>query len=350
MSTAAFASSVRSFVVPPGSHAAEPPEQRGLGRDEVRLLVVRRQGVEHRRFRDLPELLSAGDLVVVNTSATLPAALRVRRAGESNVRLHVAGERVDGSWLVEMRNRDNSGAAIDVAVGEQLELPGGVRLRVRSSYPPGRPRGRLWLATPDPPVDRLRFLGDNGDAIRYGYLSGDWPLSALQNVYADEPGSAEMPSAGRPFTHRVLSRLRERGVAVAPLVLHTGVSSPDKLEPPVSEEFRVPASTARLVNETKAAGGRVVAVGTTVVRALESAADLTGALGAAEGWTELILGLHRPARAVDALITGLHEPEASHLQLLEAVVGPALVRSGYAAAVAERYLWHEFGDSMLLVP
>lgn len=351
MTTKALPPPMNQFVVPPGSHAAEPPEQRGLQRDEVRLLVTTPRGVAHRHFRDLPDLLAEGDLVVVNTSATLPAAVRVVRGSDSRARMHVAGQRDDGSWVVELRSNDNSGPAGDVAVGESLTLPGGARLSVRSSYPLlGQRDSRLWLATPEHPIDRLRFLHEHGEPIRYGYLSRSWPLAALQNVYADEPGSAEMPSAGRPLTDRVLIQLLVRGVTVAPLVLHTGVSSPEKREPPVAEWFRVPASTARLVKQTKEAGGRVVAVGTTVVRALETAAASPGSIGPTQGWTDLVLGQHRPARVVDALITGLHEPESSHLQLLEAVAGRALVQAGYAAALREGYLWHEFGDSMMLLP
>jgi S-adenosylmethionine:tRNA ribosyltransferase-isomerase len=137
---------------------------------------------------------------------------------------------------------------------------------------------------------------------------------------------------------------------VLPLVLHTGVSSPEVHEPPSPERFAVPEVTARLVTATRRAGGRVVAVGTTVTRALETATGDDGRTRAAEGWTDLVLGPDRPARAVTGLVTGLHAPEASHLLLLEAVAGVDLVRRAYDAAVAERYLWHEFGDSMLFLP
>ena len=142
-----------------------------------------------------------------------------------------------------------------------------------------------------------------------------------------------------------------RGVVVAPLVLHAGVSSPEKDEPPMPERFTVPASTARLVASTRAAGGRVVAVGTTVVRALETATDPDGTVHPAHGWTDLVLGPDRPSRVVTGLITGLHAPEASHLLLLEAVAGPALVGRAYRAALEHGdYLWHEFGDSTLFLP
>lgn len=339
------------FTIPPGSEAASTPEQRGLARDEVRLLVARPGSITHSRFRALPDHLDAGDLVVVNTSATLPAALEiVRDSGEVTV-LHVAGQLDGGAWVVEVRRADNRGPATDVGAGERLLLPGGVELTVRTSYPRRRVAGsRLWLATPETAVVRTQFLLQHGRPIRYGYLMAPTTLGDLQTVYADEPGSAEMPSAGRPMTERVLIRLMMRGAAVAPVVLHTGVSSPEKHEPPVPERYRVPETTARLVNDTRAAGGRVIAVGTTVVRALETVAGVDGTARGGAGWADVVIGPGHPVRVVDGLISGLHEPEASHLLLLEAIAGAEVVAAAYDAAVAERYLWHEFGDSMLFVP
>jgi S-adenosylmethionine:tRNA ribosyltransferase-isomerase len=254
-------------------------------------------------------------------------------------------------WVIEVRRPDNSGPADDVAPGERFELPGGLRLTAVESFPEGGVSGaRLWRAITSTRLDRTQFLADHGRPIRYGYLSARWPLGDVQNVYAVQPGSAEMPSAGRPFTDRLLVRLMSRGVIVAPLVLHTGVSSPEKHEPPAPEWYDVPTATADLVNLTRAAGRRVVAVGTTVTRALESAVDPDGIVTAQQGWTDLVLGPGRPVRVVTGLVSGLHEPEASHLLLLEAVAGTSLVGRAYREAVARRYLWHEFGDSMLFLP
>jgi S-adenosylmethionine:tRNA ribosyltransferase-isomerase len=339
------------FVLPAGRDATAPAEHRGLARDEVRLLVAEPGRLTHGRFRDLPAHLRPGDLVVINTSATLPAALRVRRTKEPLGLLHVATVVGDGSWVVEVRRPDNQGPATDVTPGEQISLAGGLRLRIDASYPvEGVEGSRLWRSTPSGEVNPVEHLLDHGEPIRYGYVDGAWPLSDFQNVYADQPGSAEMPSAGRPFTGRVLTDLATRGIRVAPLVLHTGVSSPEKHEPPTPERYVVPRPTARLVNETRADGGRVVAVGTTVVRALETVASERGVVAPRSGWTDLVLGPDRSAHAVDGLISGLHEPEASHLLLLEAVAGPSLVGTAYDAAVRRGYLWHEFGDSMLLLP
>ena len=339
-----------TFTLPPDAEASAPPEWSGVARDEVRLLAVRPGSLTTGRFRDLPDLLAPGDLVVVNTSGTLPARLDARRADGVVVPLHWSTESDDGSWVVELRRPDNTGPDLRVEPRTVLDLPGGVRLTLLDGHPDPARASRLWRARPAPAVDAATYLLRHGRPIAYGYLRGSFPLADYQNVYATDAGSAEMASAGRPFTDRLLVRLMARGIPVVPLVLHTGVSSPELHEPPSPERFAVPDGTARLVNATRRAGSRVVAVGTTVTRALETVTGEDGVARAGEGWTDLVLGPDRPARAVTGLITGLHAPEASHLQLLEAVAGPALVAGAYAAAVDQHFLWHEFGDSMLFLP
>lgn len=335
----------------PGDHeAASPPEARGLARDEVRMLVAGPGGLDHRRVRDLPSVLHPGDLLVVNTSATLPAAVDLApQGGDAGRALHVSTQLDDGDWVVEVRRTDNGGPG-RTTVGATLRLPGGLALHVRAPYPQGQTR--LWRVTPEPATDRTAYLTEHGRPISYRYIEGEWPLEARQNVYAAVPGSAEMPSAGRPLSERVLVRLAAAGVVVAPVVLHTGVSSQEKHEPPQPERYVVPAATARLVESARRAGHRVVGVGTTVVRALETAADRDGRVRAAAGWTSLVLGPDRPARVVDGLLTGLHESGASHLGLLRAVAGDPLVDRAYEAVThgPRRYLWHEFGDTMLFLP
>jgi S-adenosylmethionine:tRNA ribosyltransferase-isomerase len=324
--------------------ASVPPEARGVARDGVRLAVVAAGRTTHTTAAHLGDHLRPGDLLVVNTSATLPSAVWTDRWG-----IHVSTGLDDGSWVVELRQPDNRGPATPVP-GEVLALPGGVSLRILEQHPPGQ--SRLWRALASPPVDRVAYLSRWGRPIHYRYVHGEWPLETLQNVYARHPGSAEMPSAGRPLTERLLVSLMASGITVAPIVLHTGVASQEKHEPPQPEEYAVPAATARLVRSTRAAGRRVVAVGTTVVRALESAVAGDRVVPTA-GWTSLVLEPSRPARVVDGLLTGLHEPEASHLQLLAAVAGRALVDRAYvdiSLPGAPPYLWHEFGDSMLLLP
>jgi S-adenosylmethionine:tRNA ribosyltransferase-isomerase len=210
--------------------------------------------------------------------------------------------------------------------------------------------GRLWLARVDAPGGLEAHLSRHGHPIRYGYVPGRWPLSAYQTVYASQPGSAEMPSAGRPFTPGLLTRLVAGGVLVAPVTLHTGLSSLERHEAPHPERYDVPAASARLVDAVRGWGGRVIAVGTTVVRALETAAASGDGVRPGGGWTDLVVGPDRPLRVVDGLITGWHEPEASHLQLLEAVAGARLLQRSYREALDEGYLWHEFGDSHLILP
>jgi S-adenosylmethionine:tRNA ribosyltransferase-isomerase len=339
-----------TFPLPPEAEATAPPEWSGTPRDGVRLMAVRRDGISHHTFRDLPELLEPGDLVVVNTSATLPARLAATRADGVVVPLHVAGTLDDGDWVVEVRRPHNDGPDLRVEPGAVLGLPGGVVVHLLAGHPDPRHPSRLWRARPEPAVDLPGLLGRHGQPIRYGYLTGTFPLSAYQTVYATEPGSAEMASAGRPFSESALVRVMARGVPVVPIVLHAGVSSPELHEPPTPERFTVPDVTARLVTSTREAGRRVVAVGTTVTRALESATVDDGVVRATSGWTDLVLGPDRPARTVTGLITGLHAPEASHLRLLEAVAGADLVAAAYRAAVAGHYLWHEFGDSMVFLP
>jgi S-adenosylmethionine:tRNA ribosyltransferase-isomerase len=339
------------FDLPAGAEAGEPPERRGLSRDGGRLLVARPDGVSHHRFRNLPEVLMAGDLLVLNTSATLAAALDGADAGGVAMPVHVSTELDDGRWVVELRLPGNTGPDLTRRRAEWITLPGGVRVQLLEPYPDAAASSsRLWRARPVEVPSLVAYLAVHGKPIEYGYLHGRFPLADHQTVYAGEPGSAEMPSAGRPFTDRVLVRLIARGVTVVPLVLHTGVSSPELHEPPIPERFAVPAATADAVNAALAGGRRIIAVGTTVVRALETIAGPDGRVQAASGWTDTVISPDHPVRVVSGLISGLHPPQASHLVMLEAVAGPRLVAEAYAGALDRGYLWHEFGDSMLFLP
>lgn len=326
--------------------------------DDVRLLVSWRSSprLVDTTFGAIPEFLNAGDLLVVNTSATLPAAVPL---GEGMV-LHLSTPLPGGVWVVELRRQVGNGTLpfLDARAGAQLPLPGGGSVEILAPYPAdgdhrqGAARGggvRLWLAVLRTPIAVERYLTEVGHPIRYGDGPAR-PIDEYQTVFALEPGSAEMPSAGRPFTAEIVGRLAGAGVAIAPIVLHTGVSSQEAGEPPYAERYRVPEATAAAVNETHRAGGRVIAVGTTVTRAIETTADTAGTAHPGAGWTDLVVTPERGVRVVDGLLTGWHEPEATHLQLLEAVAGPDLIARSYAAAEANRYLWHEFGDVHLVLP
>jgi S-adenosylmethionine:tRNA ribosyltransferase-isomerase len=363
--------------------ASQPPEARGLTRDGVRLLAATPDGLVHSRFRDLPRFLAPGDLLVVNTSATLAAALPAQRAGGSAVTVHLSNQLDNGTWLVELRQGQAGSRRLgDGVPGEVITLPGGGSVTLLQPYPDPAAT-RIWTAavtTGHGPVHR--YLARYGQPIRYSYVPGRWPLTAYQTVFARSPGSAEMPSAARPFTTDLVTRLIAAGVVIAPITLHTGVASLEAGEAPLPEWFEVPQPTADLVNLTRAAGRRVIAVGTTCTRAVESAVagsagqadpvqdtvagpvagpvDVTvhatvadpvaGTVTARSGWTSLVLGPEHPARVVTGLITGWHEAGASHLALLEAVAGRTLVEASYREAETAGYLWHEFGDSCLLLP
>jgi S-adenosylmethionine:tRNA ribosyltransferase-isomerase len=330
--------------------AHEPPEARGTaGRGDVRLLVSSRPdcSIVHGRFRDLPQFLAPGDLVVVNTSATLPAAVPATRADGERLELRLSTPARDQDperfWIVELRHGDAPFGS--VRVDDQFELPGGGTARILAPYA----GVRLWLARLDLPLPLQGYLAEHGQPIRYGYVPERWPLSAYQNVYAVEPGSAEMASAGRPFTAELITELVAGGVLIAPITLHTGVSSQERHERPYPERYRVPEHTARLVNAVHLWGGRVIAAGTTVVRALETVALQDGTVDAGEGWTDLVVTPDRGLRAIDGLLSGFHEADASHLDLLSAAAGPELLTRSYQSALAHGYRWHEFGDSHLIL-
>ncbi|MFJ7180810.1 S-adenosylmethionine:tRNA ribosyltransferase-isomerase [Streptomyces massasporeus] len=341
--------------VPEELSARVPVEQRGPGleRDAVRMLVSRGAEVAHHTFRELPLLLRAGDLLVVNTSATLAAAVD-GWTGHARVVVHFSTRGDDGRWAVELREPDGRGttrARPGGPSGREVCLPGGVGLVLEEPLS-GRGERLWWARVSGAGVPGL--LREYGRPIRYAYTERDQPLSAYQTVFAmpsaDGTGSAEMPSAARPFTARLVAELVSRGVLFAPVALHTGVASAEAHEPPYPERFSVPEASARLIEAARAGGGRVVAVGTTAVRAVESAVGADGAVRARAGWTDLVVTPERGVRVVDGLLTGLHEPEASHLLMLEAVAGRVAVERGYGAALQGRYLWHEFGDVHLVLP
>jgi S-adenosylmethionine:tRNA ribosyltransferase-isomerase len=339
------------FELPPELEADEPPEARGLARDEVRLMVSYREDdrIVHATFRNLPDFLIPGDVLVVNTSGTMNAAVPAVRADGAPLELRLSTRLPGGLWTVELRRPvENATEPFpDAVAGETLRLPEGATVTVHAPYAAS---SRLWVATLDihGPLDE--YLNRHGYPIRYRYVREGWPASYYQTVYATEAGSAEMPSAGRAFTTDLITQLVARGVQVAPLLLHTGVASLEGDEAPYEEYYRVPMETARLVNAARDAGRRVVAVGTTVVRALETVTDGDGTTHPGEGWTGVVISPHRGIRAVDAMLTGLHEPRSSHLDMLEALADRTHLECAYAEALDEGYLWHEFGDLHLILP
>jgi len=311
------------------------------------------------RFHRIGQYLRPGDLLVVNTSATRAAAIDGVHSRLGDVVVHLSTELPDSSWVIELRSCPDAARQVSTAVRrDRIRLSGGPVLELQAPYGTGRPRAgtRLWRTDPVEPVSLHRALAAAGRPISYGYLAGSWPIQTYQTVFADPQtsraggASAEMPSAGRPFSTELVTRLVGAGIRTAPITLHTGISSTESGELPPAEPYLVPESTAALVNWTRRTGGRVIAVGTSVTRALESATGADRRVRPARGWTDLVVRPERPVRAVDGLITGWHDPQASHLLLLEAVAGPELVQRAYQKALSAGYLWHEFGDSCLFLP
>jgi S-adenosylmethionine:tRNA ribosyltransferase-isomerase len=356
------------FELPPELEAGEPPEARGLRRDEVRLMVsyLDDNRIVHSRFGDLPEFLEAGDTLVVNTSGTMNAALPAERSDGSPLTVHLSTHLPADLWVVELRSSSGDEPVLDGKSGEVLLLPEDASMVLQIPYLSEKRQrdeesNRLWISTLNLPVNLNDYLGRFGSPIRYRYVRESWPAGYYQTIYATEMGSAEMPSAGRAFTPELITRLVANGVRVVPLILHTGVASLEDDEPPYEEFYRVPPETAAAINAARAAGRRIIAVGTTVVRALETVTDRDGSTHPGEGWTDVFITPERGIRSVDAMLTGLHEPRSTHLSMLEALAGSVsacpLATSGtdhlevaYSEALKRDYLWHEFGDLHLILP
>ena len=338
------------FNLPPELEAHQPAERRGVRRDQVRLLVLPRfQGpFVHTQFDTLGKFLCPGDLLVVNTSRTLPALLRTHDEEGKPVEVRLAHRRSDEVWdalLLDGRvHIGREGMTLDFGQG----LTACVEMR-RPDLP------FLWLVHFDrcciPLLDLIYRLGE---PVRYSYVEEAYPIDLYQTVYASEPGSVEMPSAGRPLSWQMLLDLQRKGVGFATITLHTGLSSSrdDELDvshPIYAEQFRVPGETAEAIHLAQRQSGRVIAVGTTVVRALETAAHADGSVRPQNGWTRLHISAGYRLRAVNTLLTGLHEPRTSHLDLLSALVDPARLQAAYQEAIQREYLWHEFGDVNLII-
>lgn len=348
------------FQLPAELEAGEPVEARGLSRDAARLLVskVAAGRLEHAHFHELPRFLNAGDVLVINTSGTLNAALPARGPDGEALELHLSTHLPGDLWVFELRRplKSATGPYDAAAAGEELALPAGGRARLLMPYHPEQrdtrrlPGVRLWVGALQLPCQLEPYLDRHGFPIRYGYVREHWPPDYYQTVYATEKGSAEMPSAGRAFTTGLITRLVAQGILIAPLLLHTGVSSLEDHEPPYEEYYRLAAASARTINTARAAGGRVIAVGTTSVRAIETLADEQGVAHPGEGWTKKVITPDYRMKTIDGLLTGLHEPRSTHLAMLAALAPGEHLRRAYRAALQAGYLWHEFGDLHLILP
>ncbi len=335
------------FQPPRELFASTPVEAERGSRDQVRLLVTGPEGHRHARFADLPRFLSAGDVLVANESATLAASL-VARGTAGPFTLDLSTRYTDRLWLAEPRWDPAHPGPMPIQPGDEARVDGAT-MRFVAPYP-GIPR--LWFIQADRPMEPI--LECEGVPIHYGYVRKEWPLEAYQSLFSRVPGSAEMPSAARPITPQIQRALAEARVRFATVLLHSGVSSLEieteavEQQAVYPEPFEVSERTADLVNETRGAGHRVVAIGTTVVRALESAWTPDG-MRPLQGFTRLFVHPGNPVRSVDGLLTGFHDPATSHLAMLAAFIGLPRVMEAYREAIANGYRWHEFGDSHLIL-
>jgi S-adenosylmethionine:tRNA ribosyltransferase-isomerase len=339
--------SAMKFELPQELNAKEPPERRGIRRDYVKMMVLNKTtgSSEHTQFYRLDQYLKKGDLLVLNASRTVPAVLKSMRESD--------GAEVE----VRLAHRKNESVWEALPVSGKLTKSDVIRFSSALT-------ATVIAQSSDSPFVLLSFnlccsslynqIYSLGEPVRYEYIQEPWNLDYYQTVFATIPGSVEMPSAGRAFSWELLFRLQKKGVRIAYITLHTGLSyllddkwhkGPDKN----FENYEVPKETAELIRVTKKAGGRVIAVGTTVVRALETVALEKREIEAHSGWTNLYITEDTKLEICDGLITGMHEPEASHLQLLSAFVDKGKLYEAYQDAIKQRYLWHEFGDMNLII-
>ncbi|HVU51453.1 MAG TPA: S-adenosylmethionine:tRNA ribosyltransferase-isomerase [Polyangia bacterium] len=328
-------------------------------RDRLLCLEPRTGRRRDRTVGELPTLLAPGDLVVVNDSATLPASLGAR-LGDAPVELRLAGERAPGVWEAvlfgpgDWRTRtEDRPAPPEARAGDRLALGPELAATI-AAVSPISPR-LLTVRFDQEPDLFWPALYRHGRPIQYAYAAGPLELWHTQTSYASRPWSVEAPSAGRPLEPSLLAALARRGVALATLTHAAGLSSTGDAALdralPLPERYDVPAATVAAIEAARAREGRVVAVGTTVVRALEGCAGAhDGRLVAGVGVTDLRIGAGFRAAVASGILTGMHEPEASHFSLLEAFAPRALLADAHAHAEAAGYLAHEFGDSMLILP
>lgn len=346
-------SSIIQFDLPQQLACPKPTEERNLARDQVRLLVTTNSGkIEHSVFRDFVLYLQKGDVLVVNTSATVPSALPVSFADGGKGKLHLSTGLNSREWLAEIREitgtktrRWHGGVE-----GMEFQLPSGTIVTLKKKYYKNEQWLHLWVVDLDTNQPVQKYLTENARPIQYDKLDRQYPLSYYQTFFSFHPGSAEMPSAGRGFTKKIIEALLKKGVVLAPLILHTGVSSLEENETPYPEYMEIDPVSATIINTAKNQGRRIIAVGTTCIRAIETAADPHGVVQPYRGNTELFIDEIYSMKVADGLLTGFHEPKASHLNMLQSIGGFEHINRAYQEAITAGYHWHQFGDLHLILP
>lgn len=336
-----------TFQLPKELNATCPPEKRGLRRDGVKLMVLNKQtgAIDHDCFYNLDQYLNKGDLLIVNNSRTIPALLKAdwyrgQKFLKMNCEIRLARQLNEREWDVIIPQEG-------IQFGDIFHFSNNVIGKVTkvSEHSPFK-RMEFTLGG----VQLLHEIYKLGEPIRYEYIHQPYLLEDYQTVFGSIPGSMEMPSAGRAFTWELLEKLKRKGVQVASIILHTGLSYylDDKWDHSPSlqfEEFVVPPNVIKQIQETKNKGNKVIAVGTTVIRAVETAIHT----GKYSGWTNLYIDRDFKIISADGIITGFHEPEASHLHLLSSFVPESFLMKAYEEAIKHEYYWHEFGDMNLII-
>jgi S-adenosylmethionine:tRNA ribosyltransferase-isomerase len=344
-----------SLTLPHKPGAKKTPVLRGINRDHVKLLVIDRNNARmyHSAFNHLSDFLRRGDLLIFNSSRTLPASLKtVNYNPQKNLEVRLAEHLSDDSWLVLFLYQDKNHFHSNLKPGLKIEFESGLSATIveRNTRNP-----RLWkIKFSASGTELINIFYQIGKPIHYGYISAPLPLEYFLTVFTRDPGSSEMPSAGRAFTWKMLFDLKNKGVETAFLTLHTGLNSytDDDLNAGhqiADEEYFISESTAVKIESNKAGNGRIIAVGTSVARALESAALMKGKVIPGHAYTSLRITEGYEMKIANGLLTGFHEPEASHLDLMSAFLSPTQIKKTYEEAIERKYLWYEFGDLCLIL-
>ena len=341
------------FKLPELLACPEPTELRNIARDDVRLLVTKGDGsVDHSFFNRFSENLQAGDVLVVNTSATQAAAFPIEISKGRKGMVHFSTQINHEEWLVEIREIKGNKTIRwkDGAENEVFNLPNKGTIKLKSKFYENRDLLHLWTVEVNIDQDIQSYMQMYGQPIKYENLDKAYPLDYYQTYFSYQPGSSEMPSAGRGFTSLLVNKLLEKGIELVPVLLHTGVSSLEENEAPYPEYMELSPASAKIINKAKRTGRRIVAVGTTAVRAVESATNIQGEVVPYKGNTSLYIQNEYKMRTINAMLTGFHEPKASHLNMLQSLAGADHIDEAYNAAIDNNYYWHQFGDLHLILP
>lgn len=332
----------------------KPHELRGINRDHVKLFVIDRKNARtyHSAFNHLSDFLRRGDLLIFNSGRTLPASLKtVNYKAQQNLEVRLAEHLPDDSWLVLFLYQNKTHFHSNLKPGLKIKFESGLSASIieRNIHNP-----RLWkIKFSVTGQELINIFNQIGKPIHYGYISAPLPLEYFLTVFSKDPLTSQMPNAGRAFTWKMIFDLKNKGIDTAFLTIHTGLSSYlDNSKAGhlmTEEEYFISASTADKIEAAKISNGRIVAVGTSVVRAIESSALQSGKVIPGHAYTSLRITEEYKLKIADGLITGFHEPEASHLDLISAFLSPAVIKKTYEEAIEKKYLWHEFGDLCLIL-